>query len=126
MNNLTIAGNVGNTRTGEYNGKPVLNFSVAVNEGKDRTTWFDCALWGDRVNSVGQYIEKGGRIAVTGSVSAEAYDGKGKLKVFVRDVTLMGRPSEAAPAPVITPETMGGDDLDDDLPFAAFEAGTIA
>ena len=119
MNNLTIAGNVGNTRTGESNGKPVLNFSVAVNEGKDRTTWFDCALWGDRVNSVGRYIEKGGKIAVTGSVSAEAYEGKGKLRVFVRDVTLMGRADQPAtqPARVATPEPMGGDDFLDDAPF---------
>lgn len=119
MNNLTIAGNVGNTRAGEHNGKPVLNFSVAVNEGKDRTTWFECALWGDRVNTVGQYIVKGGKVCVTGSVSGDVYDGKPKLKVFVRDVTLMGRPdADAAPRePVVTPEQVGGDDFDDDIPF---------
>jgi len=120
MNNLTIAGNVGNTRTGESNGKPVLNFSVAVNEGKDRTTWFECALWGDRVNTVGQYITKGSKIAVTGSVSADVYEGKGKLKVFVRDVTLMGRPeSQSAnserPAPVTNVVT--DDEFNDDIPF---------
>ena len=119
MNNLTIAGNVGSTRTGESNGKPVLNFSVAVNEGKDRTTWFDCALWGDRANSVGRYIEKGGKIAVTGSVSAEAYEGKGKLKVFVRDVTLMGRADQPAtqPAKVAPRDLIAGEDFLDDAPF---------
>lgn len=116
MNNLTIAGNVGNTRAGEHNGKPVLNFSVAVNEGKDRTTWFECALWGDRVNTVGQYITKGGKVCVVGSVSGDVYEGKSKLKVFVRDVTLMGRPENSeTPAAPAAP----ADDLDDDssIPF---------
>lgn len=122
MNNLTIAGNVGNTRVGDVNGKPVLNFSVAVQEAKDRTTWFECALWGDRVNTVGQYITKGSKIAVTGSVSADVYEGKGKLKVYVRDVTLMGKPESSQSAnreqPVPnTPDALGDDDLNDDIPF---------
>lgn len=120
MNNLTIAGNVGNTRTGEHNGKPVLNFSVAVNEGKDRTTWFECALWGDRVNTVGRYIEKGGRVCVVGSVSGDVYDGKAKLKVFVRDVTLMGRPEgvqDSVPSRSSEPGGNVNDDFDDDVPF---------
>ena len=120
MNIITIAGNVGGTRTGESNGKSVLNFSVAVNEGRDRTTWFDCALWGDRVNTVGQYIVKGGKIAVTGSVSADVYDGKGKLKIFVRDVTLMSSKSDSQSTNIERPELSTPDSLDefdDNIPF---------
>ena len=126
MNSLSIAGNVGNVRKGEHNGKPVLNFSVAVNEGRDRTTWFDCALWGDRVNGVGQYIQTGGKVAVVGSVSARTYtkgngDVTASLDVFVRDVTLMGSKGDAQqPAqqqPVSAPDQLGGDEVDDEIPF---------
>lgn len=120
MNSLSIAGNVGNVRKGEHNGKPVLNFSVAVNEGRDRTTWFECALWGDRVDGVGRYIDKGGKVAVVGSVSADVYDGKGKLKVFVRDVTLMGSKGDvqhSAPSRTSEPSQSVNDEFDSDVPF---------
>lgn len=122
MNLILIAGTVGNVRKGEHNGKPVLNFSVAVNEGKDRTTWFECALWGDRVDGVGRYIDKGGKVAVAGSVSADLYDGKGKLKVFVRDVTLQGSANahtvrQSAQSASQTSTAAGMDDLDEDIPF---------
>lgn len=101
MNNLTIAGNVGNVRgPNDVGDKRVLNFSIAVNEGRDRTTWFDCALWGDRADKLAPYITKGKMLAVTGSVSGDVYEGKPQLKVFVRDLTLppKGQGAEQAPS----------------------------
>lgn len=95
MKTLTIAGNVGRDaelrRTG--NGDPVLNFPVAVEDrsGKEKVTfWFDVSLWGKRGESLGQYIKKGTRIAVTGDLTRREHDGKTFLGVRASDVTLLG------------------------------------
>ena len=115
MNVLSIAGVVGNTRgVNQVGDKQVLNFSLAVKEGRDRTTWFDCAIWGERASKLEPYIEKGGRLAVTGSVDARAHDGKAYLTVFVRDLTFMSARQAQAEKPS-TPEKL--DDFDDDIPF---------
>lgn len=92
MNNITIAGAVGrnaevrHTQTGD----PVAGFSVAVNEGKDRTTWFNCSLRGDRAIKLAPYITKGSKITVSGPVSARVHEGKAYLQVFVNQFTLQG------------------------------------
>lgn len=115
MNILTIAGNIGNARGPNSVGdKRVLNFSVAVQEGRDRTTWFDCALWGERADKLAPYIQKGGKITVTGSVSGDVYNDKAQLKVFVRDLTLQSKVEQAQQT-----EQKPAHDFDDDdaLPF---------
>lgn len=104
MNILTIAGNVGrdstlnsvNTAQGQIS---VLNFAVAVasqkkgEDGKPLAIWFDCALWGKRAELLAQYIKKGTKISVCGSVDVELYQTNGgetraKMVVKVLDVTL--------------------------------------
>lgn len=56
MQTLIIAGNVGKDaelRTTQ-SGEKVLNFSLAVDNGKSKDgtkrdpTWFDCSIWGKR------------------------------------------------------------------------------
>jgi single-strand DNA-binding protein len=104
MNNITISGRVG--RDAELrvipSGTPVLSFPVAsskkVNQ-VEKTTWFECSLFGKRAESLQQYITKGGQVVVTGSVELEQFqksDGTSgaKIKVFVTDIDLVGgRPS---------------------------------
>lgn len=99
MNVITIAGNIGRDgelrQAGDY---PVLNFPVASSKkikGVDKTTWFDCALFGNRATSLAQYIKKGGQVVVTGECSLETYqkgDGSegSKIRVNLNDVKLMG------------------------------------
>lgn len=130
MKTLTIAGNVGRDaelrRTG--NGDPVLNFPVAVEDrsGKEKVTfWFDVSLWGKRGESLGQYIKKGSRIAVTGDLTRREHEGKTFLGVKASDVTLLGggeqreeprqerqQPTGGAPAGGINSR-----DMDDEIPF---------
>jgi len=125
MNVTTIAGNVGNVRgPNDANGKRVLNFSVAVNEGRDRTTWFDCALWGDRADKLAPYIQKGGKVTVSGRVSGDVYEGNPKLKLFVLDVTLQGSKGDVQQSGSFNSVEQGGNvnasaaaDFDDDIPF---------
>ena len=60
MQILIIAGNVGKDavlrRT--QDGEPVLGFSLAVDNGKDKdgnpraATWFDCSIWGKRAEAL--------------------------------------------------------------------------
>lgn len=96
MQTLTIAGNVGNVKDlKEVGGDKVLNFSIAVDNGKDKngerreSTWYDCAMWGKRAESLAPYIQKGSKLVVTGRPSARAHDGKAYLGVTVNELTFM-------------------------------------
>ncbi|MBU1304697.1 MAG: single-stranded DNA-binding protein, partial [Alphaproteobacteria bacterium] len=98
MQILTIAGNVGKDAVlRQQDGRePVLNFSIAVDNGKDKdgqsrpATWFDCSLWGKRAESLEKYILKGTKLAVSGRPSARAHEGKAYLGITVNDLTFQG------------------------------------
>lgn len=105
MNTANFAGNVGqdprmntvNTANGQ---KSVLNFSLAVQkrtkdqQGNYETLWVDCAIWGDRADNLSQYITKGTKLAVSGSVDVDSYEGNNgfvpKLTLMVNELTLQG------------------------------------
>lgn len=105
MNTANFAGNVGqeprmntvNTANGQ---KSVLNFSLAVQkrtkdqQGNYETLWVDCAIWGDRADKLQQYITKGTKLAVSGSVDVDSYEGNNgfvpKLTLMVNELTLQG------------------------------------
>jgi len=122
-----IAGNVGKDavlrRTG--NGDAVLGFSVAVNNGKDKngnkrdSTWFSCSVWGKRAESLENYIKKGTKVALTGRVGVDVYEGRGSLTLNVNELTFMRR-IEVGREPVQyhdAPHPRSLNDLDDDIPF---------
>jgi single-strand DNA-binding protein len=98
MNNLTIAGVIGRDaelrRTGD--GDPVAGFPVGVSNGKDKdgnwrdSTWFDCSLWGKRAEALAPYLLKGGKVVVSGQVSARAHEGKAYLQIRVAELTMQG------------------------------------
>lgn len=97
MQILMIAGNVGNVKeVREVGGDKVLNFSLAVDNGKDKngerreSTWYDCALWGKRAESLAPYITKGLKLALSGRPGARAHDGKAYLSLTVNELTFMG------------------------------------
>ena len=129
MKTICIAGNIGKdavTRS-TGSGKKVTGWSVAVEDRsgtEKRTIWFDCALWGERGESLAQYLTKGTRVAVSGDLSFREYEGKTILTVRADQVTLLGggekrddqserQPDNRAPA--------GGrnamDDDSDPIPF---------
>lgn len=134
MQLLMIAGNVGNVKDLKDVGvDKVLNFSIAVDNGKDKNgekrdpTWYDCALWGKRAESLAPYIEKGSKLAVNGRPGARAHEGKAYLSLTVNELTFMGGGGEKREAE----QSRGGGssgysqvgpkdtyDLSDDIPFA--------
>lgn len=98
MQILTIAGNVGKDAVlRRQDGRdPVLNFSIAVDNGKDKdgqsrpATWFDCSIWGKRAEALEKHITKGIKLAVSGKPSARAHEGKAYLGITVNDLTFQG------------------------------------
>jgi single-strand DNA-binding protein len=95
MKNITIAGNIGKSAEVRTAGQgKVTGWTVAVDDGwgdKKTTIWFDCNWWGQRGEKVAQYIQKGGKITVSGELSKREHDGKTYLTVNVSDVTLQSK-----------------------------------
>ena len=127
MQVLMIAGIVGKDAVLRHTngGDDVLNFSIAVDNGKDKdgnkrdATWFDCSVWGKRASSLQNHITKGLRLTVSGRPSARAHEGKAYLGLTVNDLTFMGgNQSDGARR-----GGGGGEpqqqsyDLNDDIPF---------
>lgn len=92
MNNLTIVGRLGKDAELKTldSGKQVINFSVAVDDGKDRPpVWFDCAKWSEKT-AVLPYLKKGTQVAISGSVGLRKWDTGATLTLRVLDLKLLG------------------------------------
>jgi single-strand DNA-binding protein len=128
MQILTISGTVGKDavlrRT--QGGDAVLGFSLAVDNGKDKngnrrdSTWFDCAIWGKRAESLERHITKGLKLSLSGRPTARSHAEKAYLGISVNDLTFMGGGSAQEGSGYSAPETSGYsapvDDLSD-IPF---------
>lgn len=123
MQSLIIAGTVGKDaelrRT--QGGDAVLNFSLAVDNGKDANgnkrpaTWFDCSIWGKRAEALAPHIHKGDKLTLQGRPTARAHDGKAYLGINVNELSFQGGSGGQRDQ-----GNQGGgqrNDLDDDVPF---------
>ena len=83
----TIVGNLGKDPSMKYmpNSTAVTNFSVAVTETwkdkltgekQSKTNWFAVDVWGAQAETANQYLSKGSKVLVEGTVSVEAWTGK--------------------------------------------------
>lgn len=107
MNVITIAGTVGKDAEMKSlnDGTAIAAFSVADSQGKDKTVWWNCSMFGKRAESLGQYILKGTRVTVSGQVTEDTWTDKNGLerksmKVRVNDIALQSKSEprqEAAP-----------------------------
>jgi len=104
MINMTASGNLGrDPEQKDVGSTKVTNFSIACRTGKDETTWVNCAVWGNRGDTVMQYFSKGSRVTVAGSAKVREYETKdgaqGKaLEMDVKDFTLPEKGADAAPS----------------------------
>ena len=106
INHVTLAGNL--TRDMELmstsSGYEVGRFGIAVNERRknsngdweDAPNFFDCTMFGTRAAKLAQYLVKGTKVCVSGSLhwsQWQAKDGskRSKVDVTVDDVELMSR-----------------------------------
>lgn len=125
MKVITIAGRLGKNaeirRT--QDGKPVLNFTVAVDDGygeNKKTMWFDCAMYGDRGEKIAQYLTKGTSVAVTGNLGTREYNGKTYLTVRVNDVTMQGGGERQSGGQAADSGRDFSQDMDDEIPFVCW------
>lgn len=82
MNKVIIVGNlVKDIEMKEtLTGKKVIDFTLAVNEGKV-TEFIDCQAWDKSAELVHTYVSKGQKLLVEGKLRTVSYEGKtGKVK----------------------------------------------
>lgn len=143
-NKTTVQGNLGKDAGLKRleSGRVVCNFSLATTETwtdrdgekQEKTTWFDCSIWGTRAEGLHTYLTKGKQVLVEGTVTARAYlDASGQaaagLQLTVRELHFTGgKPSDESaarrqdtrsqPVPLPTEEPeVATVEADEDLPF---------
>jgi len=105
VNKVIVLGYVGSDADLKFTagGKPVANFSVAVNEpfknsngdNVDRVEWFRCVAWNGLAELVGQHVTRGKQLYLEGRLQTRKYDDKeGKARtiteVVVSTLRLLG------------------------------------
>lgn len=86
FNKIIIVGYLGREPELRYTpqGTAVCNFSVATTERRkdksgefqDVTTWFNVSLWGNRAETVNQYLSKGKLVYIEGRLTQREYQDK--------------------------------------------------
>ncbi|MDE3102870.1 MAG: single-stranded DNA-binding protein [Chloroflexota bacterium] len=138
MSKIMIIGNVGRDpelkMTG--NGRPVCEFSVAVNrvtgggqgaERQEQTDWYRISCWGKQAETAQQIVQKGRLVFVEGRFTPREWtDREGQkrtsLEISANDFQLLdprrdrGESMGAAP-PAAAPDEAGAKFDPDDIPF---------
>lgn len=114
----TVAGRIGNVKplARTNSGDAVLNFSVAVDQGKSngekrQPLWVEISLWEKQAETLAPYIRKGDPIAASGQVGLRTYEVNGETRTaitlqFAR-VTLLGSANKDARQPGDEREDVG-------------------
>ncbi len=120
MNSINIIGRL--TRDPEAretkSGKPVANFTIAYNAGRDEAHFFDCVAWDKSASLVSEHFHKGKEIGISGTLKQEkwqASDGSNRSKcvIHANRITFIGSKADAADAPPVA----SGAATEDDIPF---------
>ena len=104
INRVVISGNL--TRDAELrrtqSGMAILNIGVAVNdrrrnpqtgEWEDYANFIDCVMFGNRAESVSNYLQKGTKVAIVGKLRYSQWERDGqkrsKIEVVIDDLVFM-------------------------------------
>lgn len=108
MNYAHFAGRLGHDASlrSTPDGKPVLNFSLAVDTGwgdRKETLWVDCTLWGERGEKLAPHLSKGKAVTIAGDVGLRTWDKRDgsagvAITCNVQRLTLQGGGSSGEPA----------------------------
>ena len=93
-----IIGNLGRDPEMRYtpNGRPVTEFSVAVNQSTknqqsgewvEATDWFRITVWGDRAERTAENLRKGNRVFVEGRFRTREFEGRDGQKRISLEIT---------------------------------------
>lgn len=58
------------------NGLKIGEFSLAVNEGENKTSFFDCKVFDKLANTMNEHVKKGTRIGIVGRLSQRKFENK--------------------------------------------------
>jgi single-strand DNA-binding protein len=117
INTVTLVGRVGNDPEPRYfdDGKVVLNLSLAVKRkyhplerkvrairsGEEETDWFPLEFWGRDAEYVTNFVERGSRIGITGSLVVDGWvdkmtgEQRRRPKILVRHIDIIESRAEA-------------------------------
>lgn len=132
INRVTLLGAVGKDPETRFTGAglPIASFSFATSEKrKDKeevTQWHNCVAFGKLAEIVQQYVVKGSKLYLEGTISYQQYEKDGEkrfaTKIIVNDVSMLSSPTEpqgnaqkvaATSKAAYQPAEM----FDDDIPF---------
>jgi len=149
VNKVILIGNLGKDPEVKVtpSGTPIAKFSLATNERykdkagqwQDRTEWHNLVAWQRTAEIIGEYVKKGSKIYVEGSLRTSSWDDKNtgekryRTEIVVNDLVLLsgrgdgegssrgagaagGNFDQRAPEPEPAPAHTGGI-TDEDIPF---------
>lgn len=137
LNKIMLIGNVGTDPEMRFtaNGNPVTSFRVAVSrsyttsegERKPETEWFTVVAWKKQAESCNQFLTKGQRVYVEGSLRTRFWEGRDGQKrvtaeVIANRVLFLDRqavaPLPGEEIPVEAPVEAAEEEVEpEDLPF---------
>lgn len=112
LNSVNLIGNL--VRDAELkqtsSGMAIANFSIAVNRSKkqadgnyvEEASFIDCALFGNRASALVQYLVKGQKVGISGSLvqdrwTTDSGENRSKISVNVDNVELVGGKKDSQP-----------------------------
>lgn len=121
MNVVSISGNL--TAKPELrstqSGKQVASFTVAINEGKDKTEFVNCVAWEKTGELIAQYCEKGDRMACSGKLQTRKWEKDGATRysteVIVNSFDFPPKRTDALNGAESAPPV--NDSPEDEIPF---------
>jgi len=138
VNKVILVGNLGNDPETRYmpDGNAVTSITVATSESwkdkntgeqKEKTEWHRCSAFGKLAEIMGQYLRKGSKVYIEGSLQTRTYDKEGQkhyaTEIKVRDMQMLdskgqdNQPSSQQSA-AQSPANNGPEDFDSDsIPF---------
>lgn len=136
INKVILIGNLGadpETKS-TPSGTQVANLRIATtesfkdkqsNEWQERTEWHRVALFGRLAEVAGQYLRKGSKVYIEGSLRTNKWtdkDGKDRYstEIMGKDLQMLdGKPSESRSEPPeqARPQQSKSEEFDDDAPF---------
>jgi len=133
LNKIMLIGNVGTDPEMRFtpSGSPVTSFRVATNrsytsangERKQETEWFTVVAWKKQAESCNQFLTKGQRVYVEGSLRTRAWEGRDgqkrtTLEIIANRVLFLDRQAVASMPGEEVAEPAEGEEIEpDDLPF---------
>ncbi|HEX75009.1 MAG TPA: single-stranded DNA-binding protein [Dehalococcoidia bacterium] len=132
LNRVMLIGNVGTDPEMRFtpSGNPVTSFRVAANrvyttsdgERKQETEWFTVVAWKKQAESCNQFLTKGQRVYVEGSLRTRTWEGQDgqkrtRVEVIANRVLFLDRQA-IAPLPAEEFATEAVEEVEpEDLPF---------